>query len=150
MYRQTKKEKYLFVEENSLTLRENPRVMKTDWFELLPEQCPPTDAKHCEGHYYRIANGNPATYEDFFSQRKLQPDKVFKGLEIDECITRAVSLFSDKGEAERRLKLPKFKKASIALVELEPKDGKIKKTFGIAHYSWWRTTDFNVSQAKIV
>ena len=107
--------------------------MNAEWFEALPEQCPPTDAKRCEGCYYRIANGNPVTTEDFFSQRKMQPDKVFKGLGIDECVTRAVSLFSEREEAEKRLKLPKF-----------------KKTFDIAHYSWWRTKDFNVLQAKIV
>ena len=87
----------------------------------------PTDAKRCEGCYYRIANGNPVTTEDFFSQRKMQPDKVFKGLGIDECVTRAVSLFSEREEAEKRLKLPKFKKANIALVILEPKDGVLKK-----------------------
>ena len=80
----------------------------------------------------------------------MQPDKVFKGLGIDECVTRAVSLFSEMEEAEKRLKLPKFKKANIALVILEPKDGVLKKTFDIAHYSWWRTKDFNVLQAKIV
>ena len=114
--------------------------MNAEWFETLPEQCPPTDAEQCEGYYYRIANGNPATTEDFFSQRKMQPDKV----------TRAVSLFSEREEAEKRLKLPKFRKASIALVALEPKDGVLKKTFGIAHYSWWRTKEFNVLQAKIV
>ena len=74
-----------------------------------------------------IANGNPVTTEDFFSQRKMQPDKVFKGLGIDECVTRAVSLFSEREEAEKRLKLPKFKKANIALVILEPKDGVLKK-----------------------
>lgn len=85
-----------------------------------------------------------------FQQRKMQPDKVFKGLGIDECVTRAVSLFSEREEAEKRLKLPKFKKANIALVILEPKDGVLKKTFDIAHYSWWRTKDFNVLQAKIV
>ena len=68
----------------------------------------------------------------------------------DECVTRAVSLFSEREEAEKRLKLPKFKKANIALVILEPKDGVLKKTFDIAHYSWWRTKDFNVLQAKIV
>ena len=83
--------------------------MNAEWFEALPEQCPPTDAKRCEG-----------------------------------C------LFSEREEAEKRLKLPKFKKANIALVILEPKDGVLKKTFGIAHYSWWRTKDFNVLQAKIV
>lgn len=33
---------------------------------------------------------------------------------------------------------------------LGPKDGVLKKTFDIAHYSWWRTKDFNVLQAKIV
>lgn len=124
--------------------------MNAEWFETLPEQCPPTDAEQCEGYYYRIANGNPATTEDFFSQRKMQPDKVFKGLGIDECVTRAVSLFSEREEAEKRLKLPKFRKASIALVALEPKDGVLKKTFGMAHYSWWRTKEFNVLQAKIV
>ena len=124
--------------------------MNAEWFETLPEQCPPTDAEQCEGYYYRIANGNPATTEDFFSQRKMQPDKVFKGLGIDECVTRAVSLFSEREEAEKRLKLPKFKKANIALVILEPKDGVLKKTFDIAHYSWWRTKEFNVLQAKIV
>ena len=51
---------------------------------------------------------------------------------------------------EKRMKLPKFKKAVIAEVKLEPKDGKIKKTFGFAHYSWWRTNHFNVSQAKVL
>ena len=100
--------------------------MEVEWFELLPEQCPPEDAQQCDGYYYRIANGNPVQSVDFFSQRRLQPDKVFKGLGVDECITRAVSLFSDS------------------------KDGMIKKTFGTAHYSWWRTKDFDVSQAKVI
>lgn len=124
--------------------------METEWFEVLPEQCPPKDAERCNGIYFRIANGNPANSADFFSQRKLQPDKVFKGLGIDECVAKAVSLFSNREEVEKRLKLPKFRDASIARVELKSKDGMIKKTFGIAHYSWWRTKDFDVSQAIIV
>lgn len=124
--------------------------MKTEWLETLPEQCPPEDAELCNGSYYRIANGNPVDSADFFSQRKLQSDKVFKGSDINECVARTISLFSDRKEAERRLKLPKIRNASIALVELEPKDGMIKKTFGIAHDSWWRTIEFDVSQAKIV
>lgn len=43
--------------------------MNTEWFETLPEQCPPTDVEQCEGYYYRIANGNPATTEDFFTKK---------------------------------------------------------------------------------
>ena len=29
--------------------------MTTKWFEELPEQCPPEDAKVCNGIYFRIA-----------------------------------------------------------------------------------------------
>lgn len=124
--------------------------MEKQWFEVLPEQCPPEDATACNGCYYRIANGDPAKSEDFFSQKKLQPDKIFKGEGIDECVARAISLFSNREEAEKRLKLPKFKNAKIALVTLELKDGVLKKTFGVAHYSWWRTVNFDVTQAKVI
>ena len=51
-----------------------------NWFEELPPSCPPADAVPCDGQFYRIAKGNPAEDSDFFSQRKMQPDKVFKGL----------------------------------------------------------------------
>ena len=122
----------------------------TKWFEELPEQCPPEDANECNGTYYRIANGNPATSADFFSQKRLQPDKIFTGEGIDDCIVKSISLFSDRKEIEKRLKLPKFRKGVIAEVKLEPKDGMIKKTFGAAHYSWWRTNEFDVSQAKVL
>lgn len=36
------------------------------------------------------------------------------------------------------------------VVTLQPKDGVMKKTFSDSHYSWWRSADFEVSQAKIV
>ena len=65
-----------------------------DWYEQLPPLCPPTDANPCNGRYYRIAKGNPANDSDFFSQRKLQPDKVFVGPGVDECIAHAKT-FSD-------------------------------------------------------
>lgn len=120
-----------------------------EWFEDLPKYCPPADVKECNGDYYRIANGNPATSSDFFSQRRMQPDKVFKGNGVDECIARAISLFKDKEDAQKRLKLPKFRHSVIAVVRLEPKDGVMKKTFRDSHYSWWRSTDFNANQAKV-
>lgn len=120
-----------------------------NWFEQLPQYCPPADATPCKGDYFRLANGNPATSADFFSQRKLQPNKVFTGNGVDECIARAVSLFQDKDDAEKRRKLPKFKRAVIARVSLEPRDGMMKKTFSGSHYSWWRSMEFDVSQAKV-
>ena len=121
-----------------------------NWYEQLPPQCPPLDAVPCVGTYYRIAKGNPATDNDFFSQRKLQPSKVFSGLGVDECIARSISLFSEVNDATRRLKLPKFRSANVVEITLQPKDGVIKKTFSDSHYSWWRSTDFEVSQAKTI
>lgn len=55
-----------------------------------------------------------------------------------------------KGGSREKIEAAQIQNASIVIVKLEPKDGMIKKTFGIAHYSWWRTKDFNVSQAKTV
>ena len=121
-----------------------------DWFEELPPLCPPSDAIPCNGRFYRIAKGNPVDNGDFFSQRKLQPNKIFTGKGIDECIARAISLFSDATDASRRLKLPKFRNANVAEVVLQPKDGVMKKTFSDSHYSWWRSKNFEVSQAKII
>ncbi|MBO4827732.1 MAG: hypothetical protein J5506_10970 [Prevotella sp.] len=121
-----------------------------DWYEQLPPLCPPTDAVQCGGTFYRIAKGNPAKDVDFFSQRKMQPNKVFTNLGIDECIARSISLFSEVNDAVRRLRLPKFRNAKVAEVVLQPKDGMMKKTFSDSHYSWWRSTAFDVSQAKTV
>lgn len=121
-----------------------------DWFEQLPEQCPPNDAKVCDGKYYRIVNGNPAVSSDFFSQRKLAPQKIFRGNGIDECIIRAVSLFGDAEDAKKRMKLPKFKHSILAEVILLPEDGMMKRTFADSHYSWWRTKQFSLTQVKAI
>lgn len=121
-----------------------------NWYEQLPPLCPPADTIPCEGTYYRIAKGNPATDGDFFSQRKMQPDKLFTGLGVDECVACSISLFAEEDDAVKRLRLPKFRHANVAEVTLTPKDGVMKKTFSASHYSWWRSTDFEVSQAKIV
>lgn len=118
------------------------------WFEELPQSCPPADAQPCQGVFYRIVAVEPPMSSDFFSQRKLQPHRVFAGQGIDECIARAVSLFKDKSDAAKRLRLPKFRNSTIARVTLQPKDGLIKKTFQNSHYSWWRSSEFNVEQAK--
>lgn len=119
------------------------------WFEALPPLCPPADAVPAAGIFFRIAKGLPTESEDYFSQRHLQPDKVFVGEGIDECIVRSVSVFDNLDQAKMRLRLPKFRKQTIVAVELEPTDGVIKKTFGPSHYSWWRSTDFNYSKATL-
>lgn len=124
--------------------------MVHQWFEELPPSCPPSDSVECDGTYYRVSHGNPAESNDFFSQKRLAPNKEFKGEGIDDCIVRAVSVFSLLEDARRLLKLPKFRNAVVAMVRLDPQDGKMKKTFKKSHYSWWRSKSFNVNKAKIV
>lgn len=124
--------------------------MTNFWFEKLPSSCPPSDSIDCDGIYYRVSHGNPAESEDFFSQRRLAPNKEFKGEGIDECIIRAVSVFAVLDDARRLLKLPKFKNANIAEIALTPQDGRMKKTFKKSHYSWWRSKMFDVNNAKII
>ena len=120
------------------------------WFEELPEQCPPADAEPANGMYYRIVGGIPSKTEDYFSQRRLQPTKTFHGEGIDECVIRSVSLFDSIDAATKRLLLPKFRTHKVAVVQLEEKDGVVKKTFGPSHYSWWRTEEFDYTKAKLV
>lgn len=60
-------------------------IMEYQWFEELPPSCPPFDSVECNGTYFRVSYGNPAESEDFFSQKRLAPNKVFKGEGIDDC-----------------------------------------------------------------
>lgn len=122
-----------------------------NWTESLPESCPPADAHAPSGeHYYRISQGDPIKDSDFFSQRKLAPNKTFSGNGIDECIARAVSIFSNLEDAKKKLKLPKFKDGCIADIVLNSEDGVVKKTFKQSHHSWWRTQSFSCKNSKIV
>ncbi len=114
-----------------------------DWFEQLPEQCPPKDAFIPKGEtFYRLVNGQPATSEDFISQRAEFPWKDF--LNIDKCIIRAVSIFKVKEDCEKMLKFPRHKTKSVYTLELAESDGVVKQTFKPSHHSWWRTSNFEL------
>lgn len=80
----------------------------------------------------------------------MNPDKIFSGAGVDECIVRSVSLFDDLDETRKRLRLPKFRNSIIAEIVLSEEDGMLKKTFGVAHYSWWRSYCFDVNKAKVI
>ena len=93
----------------------------------MPPSCPPFDSVECNDPYFRVSYGNPAESEDFFSQKRLAPNKFFKGEGIDDCIVRAVSVFFLLEDAKRLLILPKFKHANIAEVSLRTMDGKLRR-----------------------
>ena len=129
---------------------------KQIWAEDLPDNCPPEDAKSPKGEvYYRLVKYNPPKESDFFSQRKLNPEKKFN-VKISECRAKSLSISSSMDRAKKALKLPIFRRYSIAEIKLSIGSGVVKQTksdalFGKFHYSWWKYKNFNpIPLCKVV
>lgn len=123
-----------------------------NWSEELPDKCPPAEAVEADGFVvYRLAVKNEFDEEDFKSQRALKPHPhVFKG--VDECIARSVSVFNEMQKCVDMIKLPLYKGKFKTVLELKltGNDGQIMKTFTDPnHYSWWRSSSFDISNAII-
>lgn len=126
-----------------------------EWYEELPEQCPPADARtiHVAGETFYRFGELPVTSALFDSQRKIKPTQHFK---LDECQARSVSVFPFKEIAEfvKNEKLPNLRNKEIIAVTLFFKDGLVKNTPSAfshkTHHSWWRSTAFSVSQCAPV
>lgn len=111
------------------------------WAEPLPDSCPPTDAKSPNYEaYFRLVNTVPPTINDFLSTRAEFPERKM----TDECIARAVSLFSTEVRCQNVKKLPTLKDKIIYKIELPPECGVLSKT-GRDHYSWWRFDKFDIA-----
>jgi hypothetical protein len=82
--------------------------------EPLPENCPPIEAEEIAAmrDVFRLAKTNPATLNDFDSQRAEKPEAIFQA---SECHARGVSVFSDRSGAENARKLPKLTKRAFYL-----------------------------------
>lgn len=113
-----------------------------DWFEPLPVNCPPQDSSQPNGDsYFRLVESIPPSDRDFWSHRKLYPDRRFN---TSECTARACSVVSDPVECAKLLKLPTQRNKKIVELKLLPESGVIKQTGqNKYHYSWWRTKNFD-------
>ena len=111
------------------------------WDEPLPTGCPPQDAIAPTGNaYFRLVDSVPPTDRDFWSQRRLFPEKAFR---VDECTARACSLISDIDRCVGLLKLPTQKNRKVVAFTLRADSGLIKDTGKWYHYSWWRAKGFD-------
>lgn len=122
-----------------------------NWNEKLPDKCPPEEAfKPDELTVYRLVTAEHICEEDFQSQRALKPMAKFNN--VDECIARSLSVFNAKEKCLNLTKLPHFKGKgkTVARLDLQKDDGVILKTFKDPnHYSWWRTTNFDITNSII-
>ncbi|MHA3771430.1 hypothetical protein ACXR0O_07825 [Verrucomicrobiota bacterium sgz303538] len=111
----------------------------------LPEGCPPNESEEItsERLVFRLVKSNPATLEDFRSQREERPQAVFTG--VTECQARGISVFTERRDAaEKVLRLPKFRKYSICQVMLTAGAGRIQQTFQPSHHTWWPMVAFDI------
>ncbi|WP_205343119.1 hypothetical protein [Denitrificimonas caeni] len=110
------------------------------WFEPLPEQCPPFGAKPVKGTFYRLVTGAVAGCEDFWSHRKIWPNKSFN---VDECRARSLSIYECYEDCDKLRKLSMHKYKEIAEITLDINAGIAKQTGrDKTHYSWWRSNSF--------
>ncbi|KTB54965.1 hypothetical protein AO067_20310 [Pseudomonas viridiflava ICMP 13104] len=113
-----------------------------EWFEELPDQCPPAQASNREGFIcFRLCEGVLPAERDFLSHRTLFPRKVFRAT---ECQARAISVYREAKDLDSVLKLPAHKHKNKVKIILGQDDGAVMKTGKDSHYSWWRSKRFDL------
>ena len=118
------------------------------WKEELPDNCPPEDAKAPnEKELYRLVSSNPPTDNDFDSHRALYPNKIFN---VSDCQAHSISIINNLSDIEKMKKLPLHKNKIIVRLQLELKDGLIKQTGKITHFSWWVSKNFSLTQCQFI
>jgi hypothetical protein len=111
--------------------------------EPLPEGCPPEEAEEIAlpREVFRLVRNNPPTLDDFRSQRAEKPNAVFQ---VTECQARGISVFADRRDSERALKLPVLRGRLICRVRLEAGAGRIQQTGRPSHHTWWPLAAFDI------
>ena len=112
--------------------------------EPLPNDCPPDTAEEIRATqvFFRLVRTNPPTDTDFISQRGENPDRGFG--KISECQARGLSVFAERGDSQRALKLPGLRGRQICRVVLNAGAGRIQKTSRRSHHTWWPLADFEI------
>ena len=126
-------------------------VYNVDWVGNLPENCPPEDilVPNNEVFYRLLLNKDHFVDNDWKTYIELYPNKKYIGENF--ILAHGLSILHD-GNFNKLKKLPQLKKFNgIAKIRLNPIEGVIKKSCSsTSHYTWWRTTAFNINSAEII
>ena len=111
--------------------------------EPLPDNCPPDEAEEIAALrvVYRLVRNNPPTDDDFRSQRAEKPTGQF---DVSECQARGVSVFANPRDAERQTRRRNLKGLVVCQVNLTAGAGRMKKTGGRSHHTWWLYDDYDI------
>lgn len=111
--------------------------------ESLPEGCPPPEAEHICGPriVFRLTRTCPPTDDDFRSQRAEKPDNRFN---LSECQDRGLSVFLQRRDAERKLRIRHLRGMLICPIILTEGAGRIQNTGRTSHHTWWPLSSFDI------
>lgn len=112
--------------------------------ETLPSGCPPETAAEIstEREVFRLVRTNPATEEDFRSQRAENPESVF--VNVTECQARGLSVFARRTDSEKARRLFHLRSRLICRVQLTTGAGSILQTGRRSHHTWWPLANFDI------
>jgi hypothetical protein len=113
------------------------------WPDDYPEGCPPTDCRNAEGLFYRLVKGDPPEASDFVRPVELPSGRSRHS--PDSCSSHGLSIFEDAEDVRLAIELiPGFKKKKVAVGELKPAMGVIKRSDAPvgtvvlrSHHDWW-------------
>lgn len=117
----------------------------------MPEGCPPNDIMLPIQHpFFRLAKcASGYDEKDFLSYAEADPRRHW-GEQLPLAV--GLSLIDNEMKARKNLKLPMFRQhKGIISLALNPQDGVVKQTGAHrSHYTWWRTTAFQMSNLHMI
>ena len=113
--------------------------------EPLPPGCPPeaADEINLPRETFRLVRSVPPVEEDFRSWRAEQPQRGLPK-ELTECQARGLSVYAERYDLERILKLPKFRGRRVCRLRLGAGAGRIQQTGRPSHHTWWPLADYDI------
>ena len=115
-----------------------------EYREPLPADCPPPDAVEIVEPriVYRFVRNNPPTFDDFRSQRAINPRGRWS---VSECQARGVSVFMNLDSAnEVRQEVENLHGTLICEVVLDEGAGRIRSAGSRSHCTWWPLADYDI------
>jgi len=127
------------------------KEFRPEWICQMPAGCPPEDVLVPSEHpFFRLAiQADSYTIEDFKSYAETDSQRNW-GERLPLAV--GLSLIDNEAKARKNLRLPMFRKfKGIIAITLNPSDGVVKQTgVHLSHYTWWRTTSFQMSNLKML
>lgn len=130
------------------TLTKYLELHDVEWIPSMPEGVPPKEICIPDNHtFFRLTKDENITPADLKTYQELKPECDW-GDKTD--LSYGISLFNDIDKVNKLRKIPSLKNAKgVSKLILNAPDGVVKQTTPkIYHYTWWRTSSFDIKTVK--